>query len=94
MSLLVIGASYATQAQRRGHHHHPPPPRPVVVVQHYDDDCYDDRRGRGRGHYKHRDYRRDDCRERVVVVRPRYPYPPPPPPPRRPGISGVIVFNR
>ncbi len=70
--------------------------------RYYDDD---DRRGRGWGwgHDKRwKKYR--DCdrgyyeRERVVVVRPRYPYPPVPPPPvywppRRPRVSGVIVFG-
>lgn len=101
--MLLLGATYATQAQRRSHDRYPT--RTVYSERHYDDDDYDDRRGRGHGHghykhkkYKHRDYRRDDCyrEERVVVVRPRYPYPPPPPPipyPRRPRVSGVIVFG-
>ncbi|WP_123846894.1 hypothetical protein [Chitinophaga lutea] len=105
---LLVGAAYATQAQRRGYDHYP---QRTVYSDRYerhdrDDDWDDDdRRGRGHGHghykhkkYKHRDYRRDDCyrEERVVVVRPRYPYPPPPPPfpvPRRPRVSGVIVFG-
>lgn len=94
---LLLGAAFATQAQRRGNHQ-PPPSR--HGHGHYDD-CDDDRRGRG--HYKHakyrdrRDYRRDDCRdERVVVVRrPGIPLPPPPPIfiPRPPRVTGVIVIR-
>ncbi|RPD42815.1 hypothetical protein [Chitinophaga barathri] len=98
--MLLLGATYATtQAQHRGRGHDRD--RDRDRHERYDD-CDDDRRGRG--HYKkvvyvdrrHRDYRRDDCRERVVVVRPRYHYSPPPPPlpiPRRPRVSGVIVFG-
>ena len=93
--MLLLGATYATtQAQHRGRGH----------KHGYDrdrheryDDCDDDRRSYKRyKKVKHRDYRRDDHRHRVVVVRPRLPFPPPPPPlplPGRPRISGVIVFG-